>query len=145
MTPKLAARLISLMGWGFIIFGVIFVTIAFPAYDGFAKILTRWFDWTGGAQVEILTRNARWFAAIMSGLSAGFGAFYVFLVAPLLMRPNLEVQQIARKGGLIAVVMWYVVDSIGSMAASVPSNVAMNTLFLLALAVPLILMKPNTN
>ena len=143
MTPRLAASVLRLIGWGFIIFGVVFVTIAFPAYDGFAHRLANLFDWTGGPHTEALTRDARWFAAIMSGLSAGFGALYVFLVVPLLEVPNAQINQIAKRGGLIGAFTWFVVDSTGSLAAGVPSNVVMNVVFLAALTLPLLLMKPR--
>jgi len=143
MTPRLAARLLRLMGWGFIIFGIVFVTIAFSGYDGFAHRLTNIFDWTGVAHTEVLTRNARWFAAIMSGLSAGFGALYVFVVAPLLILPNLESRQIAKRGGLIGAFTWFIVDSIGSFAAGVPSNIAMNVIFLAVLTLPLMMVSTS--
>jgi quinol-cytochrome oxidoreductase complex cytochrome b subunit len=141
MTPKRAATLIALMGWGFIIFGIIYVTIAFPALDGFSKALSQLFDWTGLTAADDLSRSARWFAAIMSGLSAGFGAFYVFLVVPLLQHQDLSVFRTVRRGGLIAAGLWFVIDSIGSVAAGVPSNVAPNILFLAMFAVPLLIVK----
>lgn len=141
MTPKHAARLISLMGWGFIIFGFIYVTIAFPAFDSFAKKLSHLFDWTGLTAADDLSRSARWLAAIMSGLSAGFGAFYVFIVAPLVQYQDVSVFHTIKRGGLIAAGLWFVIDSTGSVAAGVPSNVAPNLLFLAMYAVPLILVK----
>lgn len=141
MTPKHAATLITLMGWGFIIFGIIFVTISFPALDGFAKALSQLFDWTGLTAADPLSRSARWFAGIMSGLSAGFGAFYVFLVAPLLRHKDTDVVQCVRRGGLIAVGLWFLIDGAGSFAAGVPSNVAMNVIYLVAYAVPLLCIK----
>lgn len=141
MTPKRAAQLLKLIGWGFILFGIVFGTIAFPGLDGFAHKLTMLFDWTGGPHSEELTRDARWFGAIMSGLSAGFGAFYVFLVAPLLRMGNLQAAEIAKRGGLIAAFTWFIIDSIGSFGASVPSNIATNTLFLIMIITPLLLVK----
>ena len=141
MTPKLAATLIRLMGWGFIIFGFVYVTIAFPAFDGFAHALSQVFDWTGIAASEPLTRSTRWYAAIMSGFSAGFGAIFVFLIAPLLSHRDKDVVQLVKRGGLIALGLWYVIDSAGSVAAGVPSNAVMNTLFLAVFAIPLILVK----
>ena len=141
MTPKLATTLIRLMGWGFIIFGFAYVTIAFPALDGFAQALSQVFDWTGIAASDPLTRSARWYAAIMSGFSAGFGAFFVFVVAPLLTHQDKDVVQLVKRGGLIALGLWYIIDSAGSLAAGVPTNVAMNTLFLAGFALPLILAK----
>ncbi|MEP3890668.1 MAG: hypothetical protein ABJN69_09375 [Hellea sp.] len=141
MTPKLAANILRLMGWGFIIFGVIFVTIAFAGIDGFARSLVPIFDWTGGVPDIGLTREARWFAAIMSGLSAGLGAFYAFLVAPLLNVSHSQTRQIAKRGGLIAAVIWFVVDSTGSFGAGVSSNIVMNFVFLIGLAAPLLMVK----
>ncbi len=141
MTPKLAANMIRLMGWGFIAFGIVFVTIAFAGIDGFARNLVPIFDWTGGVPGTGLTREARWFAAIMSGLSAGFGAFWVFLVVPLLTSNHEPSRQLARRGGLIAVGIWYGIDSAGSLGADVPSNVAMNTLFLMGFLIPLLRVK----
>jgi len=55
--------------------------------------------------------------------------------------PNRQVQTIAKRGGLIAAGIWFIVDSAGSIAAGVPSNVAMNFLFLLCIAMPLLMMK----
>ena len=144
MTPKRAGILISLMGWGFIIFGVVFVTIAFPAFDSFAKALSHLFDWTGQTTSDPLSRSARWFAAIMSGLSSGFGAFFAFVVAPLLSHKDDEVFRTVKRGGLLAAGIWFVVDSTGSVAAGVPSNVVMNCIFLATFAVPLLLLKRNT-
>ena len=144
MTPKRAGIFISLMGWGFIIFGVVFVTIAFPALDGFAKAISPLFDWTGLTASDSLTRSARWFAAIMSGLSSGFGAFFAFVVAPLLSHKDDEVFRTVKRGGLIAAGLWFVVDSTGSVAAGVPSNVVMNCIFFVTFALPLLLVKRHT-
>ena len=141
MTPKLAANMLRLMGWGFILFGIVFVTIAFAGYNGLARNLVPIFDWSGGVPTEGLTREARWFAAIMSGLSAGFGAFWVFLIAPLLASNHALSQQLAKRSGLIAVGIWYVIDSAGSLGAGVPSNVATNTLFLMGFLIPLLRVK----
>ena len=141
MTPKLASTLLRLNGIGFIIFCTVFVTIAFPGYDGFALHIADLFDWTGEPYTETMSRDARWFGAIWSGLGAGFGALYLWVVAPLLTLPNRDAQNIAKRGGLIAVSIWFVVDSIGSYAAGVPSNVAMNFIFTVLIATPLVLAK----
>lgn len=143
MTPTSAANLLRLAGWGFILFGIIFVTIAFPAFDGLAHIIADLFDWTGPPHEETLSRDARWFGAIFSGLSVGFGAAFTFIIAPLLTLPSLQARKIGKHGGLISAFGWYVVDSAGSFAAGVPSNVVLNTIFLIALTLPLFLLKPS--
>lgn len=141
MTPRLAANLIYIAGWGFIIFGVAFVTISFPAYDGFAHSVADVFDWTSGPHEETLTRDARWFGAMFAGLTAGFGAFLTFLVAPLLTVSDIQVRKIAKRGALIGICIWFVVDSIGSIAAGVPSNAVINFIFLQAIMIPLLMVK----
>jgi len=79
-------------------------------------------------RVESFSRDAQWFGAIWSGLGAGFGALYVFVVAPLLTAPHREAQTTAKRGGLIAAAIWFIVDS-----------AVLNFLFLLCIAVPLLL------
>jgi len=141
MTPKRAALFLRLTGWGFIIFCTVFVTIAFEGYDGIAHGIADVFDWTGPPHDEVLSRDARWFGAIWAGMGAALGAVYIWLVAPLLMTTNREVQKIARRGGLIVAAIWYIIDSAGSFAAGVSSNVAMNTIFLICIAGPLVMVK----
>jgi len=141
MTPKFAANQLRIMGWGFIVFGLIFVTISFSDHGGFAHKLAPIFDWTGGRHNEVLTRDARWFNAIMSGLSTGFGAFYVFVIAPILTTKDVAARKIAKRGGLIAVLIWFIVDSAGSLGAGVPSNVATNSIFFILIFIPLLMVK----
>lgn len=137
MKPKTAANLLKFIGWGFILFGIAFVSLAFAGYDGPAQKLLILFDWQTLSHDQVMTRNARWWAGILSGLSAGFGALYVFVVAPLLTAGHAPSARIARRGGLIAVCIWMVIDSAGSYAAGVPSNVVMNALFFAMIAGPL--------
>jgi len=141
MTPQRAALLLRLIGWGFIIFSTVFVTVAFSGFDGVARFIANHFDWTGPTRVDSFSRDAQWFGAIWSGLGAGFGALYVFVVAPLLTAPHREVQTTAKRGGLIAAAIWFIVDSAGSVAAGVPSNAVLNFLFLLCIAMPLLMVK----
>ncbi len=145
MTPKTAALCLRLIGWGFIIFGVIFVSLAFAGYDRAAQSLLFLFDWQTASYPESLTRNARWWAAILSGLSAGFGALYVFVVAPIITLEEPQAARIAKRGGLIAACLWMVIDSAGSLAAGVPSNVVMNTVFFVMITGPLWLMKTRAS
>jgi len=141
MTPKLVANQLRIMGWGFIIFGLIFVTISFSDHGGFAYKLAPIFDWTGGGHNEVLTRDTRWFNAIMSGLSAGFGAFYVFVIAPILTTKDAAARKIAKRGGLLAALIWFIVDSTGSLGAGVPSNVVTNSIFFILIFAPLLMVK----
>lgn len=141
MTPQTASNLLKLIGWGFILFGVFFVTLSFAGYDGVAQKLLVLFDWQTHSFDEPMTRNARWWAGILSGLSAGFGGLYVFVVAPLLTAGHAPSAKIARRGGIIAACIWMIIDSTGSYASGVGSNVIMNVIFFVMITGPLIFMK----
>ena len=141
MTPQTASNLLKFIGWGFIIFGVFFVTLSFAGYDALAQKLLVLFDWQTNSFSEPMTRNARWWAGILSGLSAGFGGLYVFVVAPLLTAGHDPSARIARRGGLIAACLWMIIDSTGSYASGVTSNVVMNAVFFVMITGPLWLMK----
>lgn len=141
MTPQTASHFIKFLGWAFILFGGLFVTLSFAGFDGFAQKLLVLFDWQTNNFDEPMTRNARWWAGVLSGLSAGFGGLYVFVVAPLLTVSDATARNIARRGGLIAACLWMVIDSTGSYASGVGSNVIMNALFFAMIIGPLWLMK----
>jgi len=141
MTPQLASTILRLCGWGFIIFGVLFVTISFPNFDAIGHYIADLFDWTPGPHDEVLTRDARWFGAIMAGVCAGLGGIFAFVVAPLLTLPNEAARNLAKRGGLISICIWFVIDSVGSIAAGVPSNAVLNAIFFLAITVPLLTVK----
>lgn len=136
MTPNTAARIVGLTGWGLMIFGVPFVSIAFAGYDSFAHASIDFLD-LSRTHTETLTRDARLFGAVFAGLITGFGALYAFGIAPLLKVRNIEANRIARRAGIIAAIVWFVVDSTGSIASGVWSNAMFNVIYLLLLVVPL--------
>lgn len=140
MKPNTAARIVGLTGWGLMIFGVPFVTIAFAGYDGLAHASIDFLD-LSQSHTETLSRDARLFGAVFAGLITGFGALYAFGIAPLLKVKNLEANHIAKRAGIIAAIAWFVVDSIGSIASGVWSNAMFNVIYFLLLVIPLMMVK----
>lgn len=141
MTPKLSSQLIALNGYGFVIFGLVWASAAFNGIDAPGRALVDLLDWPYTGETSVPSREARWMGAIGAGLSCGLGVIFARMVAPLIALGDPVISQIARKGSLLALIVWLVVDNAGSIAAGVPSNAVFNTLFFLLLAVPLYLVK----
>jgi hypothetical protein len=76
----------------------------------------------------------RLLSAIGGGLTMGWGVM-IYLVASMLYPREPE---LGRSIILSSVVTWFVVDSMGSVAAGAPANVLINLVFLLMLVVPLV-------
>ncbi|MEM7180043.1 MAG: hypothetical protein AAF518_03965 [Spirochaetota bacterium] len=72
--------------------------------------------------------------AVLGGVMVGWGVTMFLLARWVLPNGNEPV----RKGILVGILAWYVVDSTGSFVAGLPGNVVLNTLFLLLFLPPLI-------
>lgn len=137
MPPKTAGMLVRVNAIGFALFALVWVGAAFPGLDGGARFLLDLLNWPLDGSPEMLDRNTRWLSAIGAGLTAAFAALTYFVVAPGIDRADGE----TRKGAVIAVATWFLVDSAGSISSGVASNALFNTLFFVLYATPLVLMR----
>lgn len=133
MNAELSIRLFRLSAVGLLVFAAIWITAAIPGFDRPGKLLIDMLDWPLNGSHDELTQDARWLSAIGAGLTASLGVMLLLVVVPGLKAGIPGV----RGGALIAITVWYVIDSAGSITAGVPSNAFFNTIFFLALAVPL--------
>lgn len=141
MTPKLSSQLIALNGYGFAIFGLIWSTTAYAGMDTPGRVLIDILDWPMNGAPSMPSEEARWMGAIGAGLCLALGLIFARIVAPLIAMNDVVVSQITRKGSLLALCVWLVSDSAGSIASGVPSNAVFNFIFFLLLAVPLFMVK----
>lgn len=141
MTPQKCAMKLTLVGYGFIIFALIWVLTAFPAFDGPGRLLIDLLDWPLDGLPAEPSSEARWMGAIGAGLTCGMGFMFTHIFAPILRMNDPQSGKIVKKGALLGVFAWYIVDGAGSISAGVASNVAFNTIFLLLIVVPLFMMK----
>lgn len=141
MTPQKCALQLTLVGYGFIIFGLIWVTTAFPAFDGPGRFLIDLLDWPLDGLPNNPSPEARWMGAIGAGLTCGMGFMFTHVFAPILRMNNPETGKFVKRGALLGVFAWYIVDGAGSISAGAPPNVVFNSVFLLLIAVPLLMTK----
>jgi hypothetical protein len=139
MNAESSIRLFRLSAIGLLVFAAIWITAAIPGFDRPGKFLIDMLDWPLDGSHNELSQDARWLSAIGAGLTASLGAFLLLVVVPGLKAGIANV----RRGALIAITVWYIVDSVGSVTAGVPSNAFFNTIFFLALAVPLWMARPD--
>lgn len=114
-------------------FGLISLPGAHPATSGLAHTMMDLAFWPLDASPAGDPPQARLPWAIGSGIIAGWGVMIwmvttrVYAKDPALGRPII----------LTAVIIWFVIDSIGSVLAGAPMNVLYNTGFLVLFVVPL--------
>lgn len=134
-TTKLARSLmlLRLVCYGLLVFVAIWFVAVFPGIDQPARLLLDTIVWPIDGSHDVLSRDARFLSGIGAGLLTAMALNILLVVVPELEVGNFRVL----RGAALAIFAWYVVDSVGSYASGVPSNVLFNTGFLLLLLYPL--------
>ena len=139
MSPHRAARTIRLLALVYIAVGVVWWTLAIAPIDAPGRLLFRLFDWPFGPGGIEPSRGVRWSAAVGGGLCAALGALFHAAVAPAVEAGDRR----AARGAAGALLLWFALDSSGSIAAGAPSQALWNVPFLAAMLVPLLGMRPG--
>jgi hypothetical protein len=121
----------NLGAWLFIGFGGAIALASSPATSAPTVFLTDLVLWPidGG---QALTDESRLLSAILGGVMLGFGTTLLVLVKKVYPRDP----QLVRIVILTGIWVWFVADSLGSVAAGAPLNALFNVGFLLAFLVP---------
>lgn len=114
-------------------FGVIVALAALPATAGMANLLADLVFWPLDGAQRIDTPAARLLAAIAGGVLVGWGVTLWLVTAYVLPSDVSAASSIIRVG----ILSWFVVDSLGSIAAGAPLNAALNIGFLVLFLWPL--------
>ena len=139
MTHKQAANIIRYLSVAFFFMALVFASGAFSAFDGASKLLHDVADWPIDGSMADYTREAKWFSAIGGGIFAGYSVLFFLVVAPLVEQGS----SLVIRGTVISMLFWFVIDSVGSVAAGVPTNVAFNLVFLALFVGPLLAIRPS--
>jgi hypothetical protein len=117
--------------WLFIVFGGAIALASLPATSAPTVFLADVLLWPidGG---QSLTQESRLLSAVLGGVMLGFGTTLLMLVAKLYQRDP----QLVRIVVLTGVGVWFLTDSLGSLAAGAPLNAVLNIGFLLAFVLP---------
>jgi len=121
----------NLGAWLFIGFGGAIALASLPATSAPTVFLADLVLWPidGG---QTLTPESRLLAAVLGGVMLGLGTTLLVLVAKVYPREP----QLVRTVILVGIWVWFVADSLGSIAAGAPLNALLNVGFLLAFLIP---------
>lgn len=135
MSPLAAAGLMRLVAVSFFLFGLIFASVAFAPLAAPGLFLLDLLKWPLDGDPAALSQEARWLSAIGGGVLAAFAVFMHMIVAPGLAREDGEI----RRAAIAAILVWFVIDSAGSVAAGAASNAVFNAGFMALYLAPILL------
>jgi len=127
--------LFQLTCYALLLFSAVWWLAAVPAIDFPGRLLLDISDWPLDGSHDELSRDARFLSAIGSGLLVAMALFLLLVILPEIKKGNFSIL----KGAAIAVVAWYVVDSVGCIFAGVISNVVFNTVYAVLILLPMYL------
>ena len=135
MSLQNAARWTQIVAIISLLTAILMAASAYPPLSGGLLAFYDIVDWPLDGNVAPFTDQARLLAAVSGGIFAGFCAMFIFIVVPALRRGDDDV----RKGALYSLLVWFVIDSIASVADGASGNVIGNILYLAAIGTPLVL------
>ncbi len=137
MTPAKAASILRIVSVMFFVTALIFASGAFESIDGVSVLMHDMLDWPLDGSINEYTREARWYSAIGGGVFASLCVLLFLVIAPLIERGDEEI----RRGVIVSMLVWFVIDSAGSIAAGVPANAVFNISFLTVLIGPILMIR----
>ncbi len=118
----------------FAAFSVFWATAPFTTINLPARFILDLSDWPLDNLSAQLDKNIMWLSAIGAGLLGAIAIFLGGIVAPAIKEGNKPIIHTT----ILAMVFWYVIDSAGSIASGVASNVFFNSIYLALVLIPLI-------
>lgn len=134
MSLELRYKLMRIVAFILGMYALIWGVAPFVSINISARFLLDLLDWPLGSTSEPLDRNTKWLSAIGAGLLAMVAVLLWGVIAPALKKGDVLVARTT----MLAVLVWYVIDGLGSIAAGVASNMVFNTVYLIAMLIPLI-------
>jgi len=114
-------------------FGLLFAAASHDATDAVTRFLSDVMFWRVGDGVAELTNTNHLADAILGGVMAGWAVMIWLLADRFLARAPTETKSIIT----ISMLVWFPIDSIGSIASGAWLNAISNVAFLLMFLVPL--------
>lgn len=134
MSLNTRAKFLMIVSITFFIYSILWALAPYPEVNLPARFIVDIADWPVDSLSSPLDRNTEWLSAISAGLLASISIFLGGIVVPALKRHDISIIRTTK----IAMITWYIIDSAGSIAAGVSSNVFFNTIYLVLVLIPLV-------
>jgi len=118
----------------FFIYSVLWALAPYPSINLPARYILDLSDWPLDNLESPLDRNTQWLSSIAAGILVAVSIFLGGIVVPAIKERNISIIRTT----IIAMVTWYLIDSIGSVASGVASNVFFNSIYLVLILIPLL-------
>jgi len=93
--------------------------------------------WPLGDGRPVWDANITWMSSIGAGLLMALGVIFLGIIAPAVDQGNRRAVQTT----IIAMLLWFVIDSAGSIAAGFTANAVINLITLVPILLPMVLIK----
>ncbi len=139
MTPQNSAKTIRYVAYAFIGFAVIWGLAPYQGINWPSRALLDLLNWPFGDGAPVFSQSEMWLSSIGAGLTFAISVMLIGIVAPAAKKMDRNTIRVT----IWAFIVWYLVDSVGSVASGVPSNALFNLILLVAILVPLVLIKDD--
>ncbi len=133
MTAEKRSKFMMIIAIVFALYSLLWGLAPYESINLPARFILDVSDWPFDKTAKVLDRNTQWLSAISAGLLFAISIFLGGIVAPAIKEKN----QVIIRTTIIAFIAWYLIDSVGSVAAGVPSNAVFNTIYLVLVLIPL--------
>jgi len=134
MSLDIRAKFMMVVAVTFFIYSVFWALAPYPTINLPARLILDLANWPLDSLETPLDRNTRWLSAIGSGVLAAISIFLGGIVVPAIKNADTSITRTT----ILAMIVWYVIDSTGSVASGVSSNVFFNSIYLGLVLIPLI-------
>lgn len=116
------------------VYAILWATAPFESINLPARLILDSADWPIDNLSAELDKSSAFLSAIGAGLLGSIAVLLGGIVAPAIREENQPIVRVA----IWAIITWYVIDGVGSIAAEVATNVAFNTVYLALVLFPLL-------
>ena len=134
MSLKTRSKFMMVIAVVFFIYSVLWALAPYPSINLPARLILDLADWPLDNLAKPLDRNTQWLSSIAAGILAAVSIFLGGIVVPAIKEGNISIVRTT----IVAMVTWYLIDSIGSVASGVASNVFFNSIYLILILTPLL-------
>ena len=134
MSLNTRAKFLMIVSIVFFVYSLLWGLAPFSEINVPARLILDLADWPVDNLASPLDKNTMWLSAIGAGLLCAVSIFLGGIVVPALKEGNKSIIRTT----ILAMIVWYIIDSVGSVAAGVSSNVFFNSIYLTLVLIPLV-------
>ena len=141
MSLNARANFLMIVSITFALYSLLWGLAPFSDINMPARFILDLADWPVDNLSTPLDKNTMWLSSIGAGLLAAISIFLGGIVVPALKEGNQSIINTT----ILAMIVWYIIDGLGSIAAGVTSNVFFNSIYLALVLIPLVCIDKSKN